>query len=91
MSKLITDSETLMHLLEPGVDPEDNLVCMHMRQIRELITANAMAAAKDKLDNDGMSAHLFDAANVTLTDLYQLLQGIRDDFADMLSKKGGTK
>ena len=93
MSKLITDSETLIALLEPGVIKDDNALFYKVKKLKDTVSACSLRRAELRLNGeDEETQETLDRAVDTLVDVYQFFKQLHDDFEDIINpKKGGSK
>ena len=89
MSKLLTDSETLLWLLNPGVGDNDSNLYYKAEALKGAAAACSMRRTELRLcAMDEETQAVLDDAVGTLIDTYQVLQRLLDDFADIVNTNG---
>ena len=82
MSKLMTDSATLMNWLTPGVNPEDNALCNMIKELSQTVIDVAIIQG----DLDDQQADILKRANIRTARVLNELQNLKNEFQDILRK-----
>lgn len=92
MSKLITDSETLMWLLDPGVSENDSNLFYKAKALKDAASACSLRRTELKLNAvDEETQAVLDDTVGTLIDTFQVLSRLLKEFDDLLNPKKGGK
>lgn len=88
MSKLITDSETLMWLLDPGVAENDSNLYYKAQALKDAASACSLRRTELKLNAvDEETQSVLDDTVGTLIDTFQVLSRLLKEFEDLLNPK----
>ena len=82
MSKMLTDSETLMRWIKPGVNPEDNPLCYMIKSLKDSVINAAILQTELSDDEQTETVRKMEAKMVSVL---QELQDLRDDIGDLAS------
>ncbi len=83
MSKLLTDSETLMYWLKAGVSADDCQLCYMIKNLKQAIVDIAILQP----DVDEQQVETLRSVNETIVTILRDLQSLKSDFQDIIGAK----
>ena len=92
MSKLITDSDTLLWLTDPGVGENDSNLFYKAEALKKAALACSMRRIELRINAyDEQTQALFDDTVCTLIDTYHVFEKLLNELDDIVNKRGGAR